>query len=77
MQDYLAYRHTPNLRLDGNTNQELRGEIMRQFNAPDCPINIFLLSTRAGGLGLNLQTADTVILFDSDCACHGIRGRMY
>lgn len=67
MQDYLAYRNTPSLRLDGNTGQDVRGEIMRQFNAPDCKVNVFLLSTRAGGLGLNLQTADTVILYDSDC----------
>ena len=67
MQDYLQYRNTPNLRLDGATGQDIRGDIMRQFNAPDCKINISLLSTRAGGLGLNLQTADTVILYDSDC----------
>lgn len=70
MQDYLAYRNTPNLRLDGGTAQDVRGEIMRQFNAPDCPYNIFLLSTRAGGLGLNLQSADTVILYDSDWNPH-------
>lgn len=68
MQDYLAYRNTPSLRLDGNTGQDVRGEIMRQFNSPDCEVNVFLLSTRAGGLGLNLQSADTVILYDSDCA---------
>lgn len=39
---------------------------MERFNAPNSPYFVFVLSTRAGGLGLNLQTADTVILFDSD-----------
>ena len=36
------------------------------FNELNSEYDVFLLSTRAGGLGLNLQTADTVILFDSD-----------
>ena len=36
------------------------------FNAPNSEKFIFLLSTRAGGLGINLATADTVILYDSD-----------
>lgn len=54
------------LRLDGGTASDEREKRMYMFNDPDSPFFIFLLSTRAGGLGLNLATADTVILFDSD-----------
>eukprot|EP01038_Epipyxis_sp_PR26KG_P004082 gene4082-5828_t len=54
------------LRLDGNTTSEEREKRMYAFNDPDSPYFVFLLSTRAGGLGLNLATADTVIIFDSD-----------
>lgn len=54
------------VRLDGRTKPGDRGEILAQFNAPQSPHSVFLLSTRAGGVGINLQTADTVILFDSD-----------
>jgi len=54
------------LRLDGSTKAEERGELIDRFNSPDSPYFIFVLSTRAGALGLNLQTADTVIFFDSD-----------
>ncbi len=39
---------------------------MAEFNSENSVYDIFLLSTRAGGLGLNLQTADTVVIFDSD-----------
>ncbi|XP_057771764.1 probable ATP-dependent DNA helicase CHR12 [Salvia miltiorrhiza] len=64
--DYLQLKGYQFLRLDGTTNTGDRGELLKKFNAPDSPYFIFLLSTRAGGLGLNLQTADTVIIFDSD-----------
>lgn len=58
------------LRLDGSTKTEDRSEMLKTFNAPDSPYFAFLLSTRAGGLGLNLQSADTVIIFDSDWNPH-------
>lgn len=63
---YLQLNHFKYLRLDGSTKTEERGLLLKNFNAPDSPFFMFLLSTRAGGLGLNLQTADTVIIFDSD-----------
>ncbi|KAM7277686.1 hypothetical protein ACFE04_004820 [Oxalis oulophora] len=63
---YLQHNDYKYLRLDGTTKTEERGTLLKKFNAPDSPYFMFLLSTRAGGLGLNLQTADTVIIFDSD-----------
>ncbi|XWS09011.1 hypothetical protein CRYUN_Cryun40dG0048900 [Craigia yunnanensis] len=63
---YLRLNNFMYLRLDGSTKTEERGAFLKKFNAPDSPFFMFLLSTRAGGLGLNLQTADTVIIFDSD-----------
>jgi ATP-dependent helicase STH1/SNF2 len=70
MEDFLAYRGIKYLRLDGTTKHDDRSNMLTQFNAPDSEIEVFLLSTRAGGLGLNLQTADTVIIFDSDWNPH-------
>lgn len=66
LEDYFRYRNFLTLRLDGSTTGEERERRMELFNAPDSPYFIFLLSTRAGGLGLNLVSADTVIIFDSD-----------
>jgi superfamily II DNA or RNA helicase len=54
------------LRIDGNTHAEDRAAALARFAEPQATERVFLLSTRAGGLGVNLQTADTVILFDSD-----------
>ena len=54
------------LRLDGVTKTENRAGLLEEFNRPDSDKFIFLLSTRSGGQGINLQTADTVIIFDSD-----------
>ena len=64
LEDYFSYRGFTSLRLDGSTTADEREKRMYMFNAPDSPFFIFLLSTRAGGLGLNLATADTVIIFD-------------
>jgi ATP-dependent helicase STH1/SNF2 len=70
MEDYLRYRNIKFMRLDGTTKSDDRSELLKQFNAPDSDYFMFLLSTRAGGLGLNLQTADTVIIYDSDWNPH-------
>ena len=48
--------------------------LLKTFNDPASQYFIFLLSTRAGGLGLNLQSADTVVIFDSDWNPHQVRG---
>merc|ERR1712012_1107096 len=52
------------------TKSDERADMLKIFNSPESEYFIFLLSTRAGGLGLNLQTADTVIIFDSDWNPH-------
>lgn len=53
-------------RIDGGSHGNDRQAKMDRFNDPNQDIFVFLLSTRAGGLGLNLTAADTVIIFDSD-----------
>ncbi|KAF2446381.1 hypothetical protein P171DRAFT_357568 [Karstenula rhodostoma CBS 690.94] len=70
MEDFLRLRGMHYMRLDGSTKADDRSDLLKDFNAPDSPYFCFLLSTRAGGLGLNLQTADTVIIFDSDWNPH-------
>ncbi|PJF20054.1 hypothetical protein PSACC_00137 [Paramicrosporidium saccamoebae] len=70
MEDMLTMQGYKYLRLDGSTKADDRTDLLKRFNAPDSPYFIFLLSTRAGGLGLNLQSADTVIIFDSDWNPH-------
>ncbi|GAB7337120.1 hypothetical protein MBLNU457_g2518t1 [Dothideomycetes sp. NU457] len=59
-------RSWPVCRIDGSIPQSERQELINAFNAPGSEVNIFLLSTRAGGQGINLASADTVLLFDSD-----------
>lgn len=65
MEEYLTYRNYKYCRLDGSTKLEDRRDTVTDFQTrPE--IFIFLLSTRAGGLGINLTSADTVIFYDSD-----------
>lgn len=66
IEDYCTYRKFTFCRIDGGTSLEERESQMQEFTKEKSPIFIFLLSTRAGGLGINLYTADTVILYDSD-----------
>ncbi|TKC50167.1 hypothetical protein EI555_013672 [Monodon monoceros] len=70
MEDYFAFRNFLYLRLDGTTNSEDHAALLKKFNEPLSQYFIFLLSTRAGGLGLNLQAADTMVIFDSDWNPH-------
>ena len=53
-------------RIGGSTAHEDRIAAIDEYNAPESEKFVFLLTTRAGGLGINLVTADIVVLFDSD-----------
>ncbi|KAA3485313.1 ISWI chromatin-remodeling complex ATPase CHR11-like [Gossypium australe] len=66
LEDYLMFRGYQYCRIDGNTGGEDRDASIDAFNKPGSEKFVFLLSTRAGGLGINLATADVVILYDSD-----------
>ena len=66
LDDVLRFRGYEFSRLDGGTNRVQRTVDIQSFNAPNSSVFLFLMSTHAGGLGVNLQTADTCILFDSD-----------
>lgn len=70
MEDFLKMMGWKYLRLDGGTKTDERASYVQLFNEKNSDIRVFILSTRAGGLGLNLQTADTVIIFDSDWNPH-------
>ncbi|XP_042903379.1 helicase domino isoform X2 [Parasteatoda tepidariorum] len=65
LEQFLNYHGHTYLRLDGNTKVEQRQALMERFNA-DKRIFCFILSTRSGGIGVNLTGADTVIFYDSD-----------
>lgn len=66
LEDYMALRELGMFRLDGATLIDDRNKYMDEFNSPQTDKLIFLLSTRAGGLGINLVAARYVIFLDSD-----------
>lgn len=70
LEDFLEGEGYKYERIDGGITGNLRQEAIDRFNAPGAPQFAFLLSTRAGGLGINLATADTVIIYDSDWNPH-------
>uniref|UniRef100_A0A8C4PW23 Chromodomain helicase DNA binding protein 7 n=1 Tax=Equus asinus TaxID=9793 RepID=A0A8C4PW23_EQUAS len=66
LEDYLIQRRYPYERIDGRVRGNLRQAAIDRFSKPDSDRFVFLLCTRAGGLGINLTAADTCIIFDSD-----------
>ncbi|XP_052402279.1 SWI/SNF-related matrix-associated actin-dependent regulator of chromatin subfamily A member 5 [Carassius gibelio] len=66
LEDYCMWRNYGYCRLDGQTPHEERQISINAFNEPNSSKFLFMLSTRAGGLGINLATADVVIIYDSD-----------
>ncbi len=66
LEDYCWYRGHKYCRIDGGIAGDTREEMIDSFMQDESDKFLFLLSTRAGGLGLNLQKANIVVLFDSD-----------
>ena len=66
LEDYFWMKEYNYCRIDGGTDGDTRDQHIEAFNKPNSDKFAFLLSTRAGGLGINLATADVVILYDSD-----------
>jgi len=66
LEDYCVFRDYQYCRIDGQTDHSDRIKAIDDYNAPDSEKFVFLLTTRAGGLGINLTSADVVVLYDSD-----------
>ena len=66
LEDYCVFRGHKYNRIDGSTAHEDRITSIDEYNKPGSEKFVFLLTTRAGGLGINLTSADIVILYDSD-----------
>ncbi|KAF2237950.1 chromatin remodelling complex ATPase chain ISW1 [Viridothelium virens] len=66
LEDYCVFREYKYCRIDGSTAHEDRIAAIDEYNKPGSEKFVFLLTTRAGGLGINLTSADVVVLYDSD-----------
>jgi len=66
LEDYLNFRNMKHERIDGSIRGNDRQAAIDRFCAEKSDVHVFLLCTRAGGLGINLTAADTVIIYDSD-----------
>lgn len=66
VQDYLDWKGYKYHRMTGYTQQEVRQNMIDEFNSPNSETFIFIITTRTGGVGINLHTADTVIFYDID-----------
>merc|ERR1719427_1310868 len=65
LEEFMSYRQHSYIRLDGSSKIHHRRDMVHHFQSRQ-DIFVFLLSTRAGGVGINLTAADTVIFYDSD-----------
>ncbi|KAI0812088.1 PHD/FYVE-zinc-finger like domain-containing protein [Xylaria sp. FL0064] len=70
LEDFLTGMDMAHARIDGNLSALEKQKRIDAFNAPNSPLFAMLLSTRAGGVGINLATADTVIIYDPDFNPH-------
>ena len=66
LDDYLRFKQIPHWRIDGSTASSDRQAMIDDFVSPTTDKKVFLLSTRAGGLGINLVSANFVFIFDAD-----------
>lgn len=66
LEDFCNFRKHEYCRIDGSTDMNSRDDQIEEFMREGSSKFVFLLSTRAGGLGINLTSADTVIIYDSD-----------
>ncbi|KAI1439151.1 PHD/FYVE-zinc-finger like domain-containing protein [Xylaria sp. CBS 124048] len=70
IEDFLSGMNMTYSRIDGTVSGQEKQKRIDAYNAPDSPLFAMLLSTRAGGVGINLATADTVIIYDPDFNPH-------